>query len=182
MKQELPNPPFVDERGSITNLTTTGTQSVAVITSKAGSVRAKHWHTDEHSAYVVSGRVEYWERLAGVDKAVVFGPGDMFVSRAGIEHAMRFLEDSVIVTLATGIRSHENHEAAVHRVEWELPPLPDARYDVSASPIPYERIKASRSYEMMCEALWKKKHAADCCKLEGLDASEVEMLAEKAVT
>lgn len=120
MKVPLPNTPFLDDRGSIVNLTTTGTQSVAVITSKAGSVRAKHRHPDEHTAYVVSGRVQYHERGRPdcPDGYSEYGPGDFFHTLGGVDHAMKFLEDTVLVTIASGVRDHENHESGLIRTEW----------------------------------------------------------------
>lgn len=119
MKVSLPNPPFVDERGTITNLTTTGCQSVAVITSKAGSIRARHIHPDEHTTYVISGKVHYSERFRGGGTGTwTFGPGDFFHTRGGVDHAMVFEEDSVIVTIATGVRDTDTHEAGLVRTEW----------------------------------------------------------------
>ena len=52
--------PFVDGRGSIKPLVDTIMRSAMVIESKAGSLRANHYHkTDWHYCYVVSGQIEY---------------------------------------------------------------------------------------------------------------------------
>jgi quercetin dioxygenase-like cupin family protein len=112
---------FRDERGVIRNVLLTPLNSVAVIESKRGAVRANHWHrTDWHYALVASGRVLYFERALGeraVPEPIAFGPGEMFFTPPGREHAMLFAEDSVILTFAKNVRSHENHEADLVRVE-----------------------------------------------------------------
>ncbi len=52
--------PFVDERGSIQNLTTSGAQSAAVIHSREGSSRASHIHReDNHLSFVLNDAIEY---------------------------------------------------------------------------------------------------------------------------
>jgi len=117
----LPNEPFVDARGSITNLTTSGCQSVAVIVSEKSSVRARHHHEDEHTLYVVSGAVEYYQRPIGstaLPEPQVFRAGDFFWTPANVDHAMRFLMPTVMVSIASGVRDTEHHEASVTRTRW----------------------------------------------------------------
>lgn len=118
---------FADERGEIRNLLLTPITSVAVITSKRGSVRANHWHrTDWHYAFVVSGLVLYFERAVGateVPEPRTFGPGEMFFTPPGREHTMLFAEDSTIMTFAKNVRSHDNHEADLTRVAVVSPEL-----------------------------------------------------------
>ena len=111
---------FRDDRGEIVNVLLTPITSVARITSKAGSVRANHYHkTDWHYAIVESGQVLYFERHIGatdVPEPSVFNPGQMFFTRPNVEHAMLFSVDSVIYTFAKNVRSHDNHEADLVRV------------------------------------------------------------------
>lgn len=120
-------PAFSDTRGTITNLLLTPLNSVAILTSKRGTVRANHYHrTDWHYAYVISGRVAYFERDVGAQKIptpTVFVPGQMFFTPPMREHAMVFAADTVIMTFARNVRSHDNHEADVVRVEFINPDL-----------------------------------------------------------
>lgn len=117
--------PFVDERGSIQNLVLKPVTSVAVITSRRGTVRANHYHkTDWHYAYVVSGKILYFERDVGSSEMPVprtFGAGKMFFTPPMREHAMVFAEDTTFVTMAKNVRSHESHEADLVRVEFVTP-------------------------------------------------------------
>src|SRR5438128_654865 len=54
---------FEDARGVIQNLLLTSIRNIAVITSKAGSIRSNHYHKEDwHYMYVVSGSMNYWER------------------------------------------------------------------------------------------------------------------------
>lgn len=120
--------PFVDERGAIQNLTTSGAQSVAIISSKAGTSRASHVHkTDDHLAWVVSGAIEYWWQDVVVDegqiaarmgetKHVIVWPGQAFYTPRHVAHTMHFLEDTVFVTLSCKSRKHDDHEADLIRV------------------------------------------------------------------
>lgn len=122
---------FKDDRGEITNLLLTPITSVARITSKAGSVRANHYHkTDWHYAFVESGKILYFERDIGaleVPEPKVFEPGQMFFTRPNVEHAMLFPKDSVFYTFAKNIRSHDNHESDLERVSFVTPEV-IARY------------------------------------------------------
>lgn len=123
---EVPIPaPFADERGTITNLLLTPITSVAEIQSCRGSVRANHWHkTDWHYAYVVFGCVAYFERAVGspeIPEPTFYRSGQMFHTPPSREHAMLFTEDSAIMTFAKNVRSHDNHEADVVRVDFITP-------------------------------------------------------------
>lgn len=121
--------PFVDARGVIQNLTTKGAQSVALITSKAGTERASHIHkTDDHLSVVVSGRIEYWwqdvalavdgngVRFMNKAKHVVVEAGQAFYTPRHVAHTMYFLEDTTFITLACQSREHADHEADLIRV------------------------------------------------------------------
>jgi quercetin dioxygenase-like cupin family protein len=118
---------FENESGKIQNLLLKPVKSVAAIESVKGSVRANHLHkTDWHYAYVVSGKVLYFEREAGnlnIPQPRAFGPGEMFFTPPGVEHAMLFAEESVIFTLAKNVRSHEEHEADLVRVSFITPEI-----------------------------------------------------------
>jgi quercetin dioxygenase-like cupin family protein len=131
---------FQDERGAIDNLLLNGCTSVAAIYSKRGSVRANHWHkTDDHYTYVVKGTMFYFERPVGErgeGLRIAVGPGEMFYTRPGVEHAMLFASDSVILTFAKKKRDHESHEADVVRVEYITP-------EIAEMYVPHAKVEAS---------------------------------------
>ena len=116
---------FRDDRGEILNVLLTPITSVARISSKAGTVRANHYHkTDWHYAFVESGQILYFERDIGavaVPEPRVFNPGQMFFTRPNVEHAMLFSQDSVFYTFAKNVRSHDNHELDLQRVSFVTP-------------------------------------------------------------
>jgi hypothetical protein len=120
----LPSP-FVDARGGIQNVLLRPCRSVAFITSTHGSVRANHYHrTDWHYAFVVRGRVLYFEREIGateIPKPRIFITGECFFTPPMREHAMLFDTDTEIVTMAKNARDHESHESDVVRVEFVTP-------------------------------------------------------------
>lgn len=119
--------PFVDERGSIQNLTTKGCHSAAIITSQSGTSRASHVHrSDDHLAVVMSGCIEYWwqDALIDGDKVTPVGrinrvrvtAGQAFYTPSSVAHTMYFLQDTVFITISCKARDHESHEADLIRV------------------------------------------------------------------
>lgn len=112
--------PFVDKRGEIQNLVEGAFGSALVITSRAGAIRANHYHkTDYHYCWLQSGRVVYYSRPVG-SKAppaeINIGPGEVFYTPPMEEHAMRFLEHSVMLCFARNSRTIANYEADTVRV------------------------------------------------------------------
>ena len=114
--------PFVDSRGSIQPLVDTLMKSAVVIVSKAGSLRANHYHkTDWHYCYVVSGKIEYLHRPAGSTappELVVVNTGEMIFTPPMIEHGMQFPVDTVFLTLGRNPRDQATYEADVVRVDF----------------------------------------------------------------
>jgi len=115
-------PEFVDERGGITRIldTETSIKSVLLITSKAGTVRSNHYHKkDAHYCYLLSGRAEWGEKPAegGETESAVLEAGDMVYTPPMTIHAVKFLEDSVLLALATENRDQEDYEADTVRIK-----------------------------------------------------------------
>lgn len=113
--------PYSDERGVIQNLVDVSTGSTVVITSKANSVRANHYHkTDWHYCYLLSGSMEYFHRDVESDEPperLVVHQGEMVFTPPLVEHAMRFLEDTVFITMSRNARDHQSYEDDLVRVD-----------------------------------------------------------------
>jgi quercetin dioxygenase-like cupin family protein len=113
--------PFVDERGVIQSVIEATTRSVALITSEPGAVRANHWHQqDWHYCYVISGSLDYFERPVGSTEKpskTFIGPGELFFTPSGVEHAMVFREKTVFICLSRNPRDHATYEDDVKRVK-----------------------------------------------------------------
>lgn len=114
--------PFVNDAGIIQNLMLHPITSVAIIISNSDTIRANHYHmSDWHYSYIVSGRIVYFEREVGnqiIPKPLTYTSGQMFFTPPMMEHAMYFPCQTTFVTLAKNVRSHENHEADLVRVEF----------------------------------------------------------------
>ena len=112
---------FADPRGSILPLADEDMKSAVLITSKAGTIRANHYHkTDWHYCYVVSGSIDYYFRPVGnkqPPKHAKVKKGQIFFTPPLIEHAMCFPEDTVFVCLGRNSRAQEVYEADVVRVD-----------------------------------------------------------------
>jgi len=112
--------PYVDDRGMIQNLIEAGMQMAVMIDSKKGSVRANHYHkTDWHYCYVISGSIEYFHRPVGSDgppERILIRKGQLFFTPPMVEHAMRFPEDTLFLTLSRNPRDHASYEADLVRV------------------------------------------------------------------
>lgn len=113
--------PFVDARGSIQPLVDRVMKSAVMIESKAGTLRANHYHkTDWHYCYVVSGRIEYHHRPTGSEakpEVLVVEEGEMVFTPPMIDHGMVFPVDTTFLTLSRNPRTQEAYEEDVVRIE-----------------------------------------------------------------
>lgn len=117
--------PFVDERGGIYPLVDAVMESAVLITSKKGTVRANHYHkTDWHYCYVMEGEIEYYHRPCnetGEPECVTVKKGELFYTPPMVEHAMKFTEDTVFLTLGGNPRDQDSYESDLVRVELVKP-------------------------------------------------------------
>ena len=117
-------PEFVDQRGEIFKLLDDGEtiiKSVLLITCNKGAIRANHYHRkDTHWVYMLSGSMEYTEAAVdgkGYKETVLVKKGDLVYTPSTVAHAMRFLEDSVFLTLSTESRHQDAYEDDTVRVK-----------------------------------------------------------------
>ena len=112
--------PFVDVRGSIQPLVDLMMRSAVMIESKAGSLRANHYHkTDWHYCYVLYGEIIYYHRPHGSKekpKKVIVKEGELFFTPPMIEHAMVFEKKTKFITWGRNSRVQEVYESDVYRV------------------------------------------------------------------
>ena len=116
-------PAFEDERGIIANILEEPISHVAIITSKKGSVRANHYHPKQTQyEYLVSGRYESiskdLNKKDAKEEKQIIEPGSLVITPPMIAHAMRFLEDSVMLNLTTGKR--DSHNFSDHTKKYKL--------------------------------------------------------------
>ena len=106
---------FIDDRGSIKNIADGELGDVAVITSKANSIRANHIHDqDWHLCYLVSGSMKYYWSINlenSESESIVVNAGEMVYTPSKTPHKMLFLEDSVFVAISNLSRVQESYEA-----------------------------------------------------------------------
>jgi quercetin dioxygenase-like cupin family protein len=117
------DPPFEDVRGKIQNLVLSPITSIAIITSKAGTVRSNHYHNENwHYLYIVSGSMEYYERDVGASGGnippVVVRAGEMVFTGPMKVHKTIFLEDTIMMSFGAGTKDHKHHEEDLVRVEF----------------------------------------------------------------
>jgi dTDP-4-dehydrorhamnose 3,5-epimerase-like enzyme len=118
-------PEFADERGTITRVLNNASipiKSILLITSVKGTIRSNHYHKkDSHYCYLISGKIEYTEQPVGKEserKTVILEPGDMVYTPPMAIHAMRFLEQSVLLAFATESREQTDYESDTVRVSF----------------------------------------------------------------
>jgi len=125
--------PFVDVRGSIQPLVDSLMKSAVMIESKAGSLRANHYHkTDWHYCYVIKGKIEYYyKKLNSNEKPqlIVVEKAQMIFTPPLVEHCMKFPVDTLFLTLSRNPRDQETYESDVVRVN-----LIDASDSISWKP------------------------------------------------
>ena len=105
---------FEDARGEIYNIFEGRIEHIALITSKAGTVRANHYHKEDHQyIYLVSGAYEAHSvdtRDTSKRQVLEVKPGDIVETPALIAHAQKFTEDSVFLSLTTRQREDGKYE------------------------------------------------------------------------
>lgn len=108
------DPAVVDERGAITNLFEGRIEHVALITSKKGSIRANHYHKEDHQyMYLVSGAYESHScdvRNPEKKQVLQVRPGDIVDTPPLTAHAQKFTEDSVFLAFSTRQREQGKYE------------------------------------------------------------------------
>ena len=113
--------PFIDDRGRIQPLVDLVMQSAVLIESKAGSLRANHYHkTDWHYSYVLSGVIEYYFRPANdlrKPEKLIVNTGEMVFTPPMVEHGMVFPVDTVFLALSRNPRDQGSYEADLVRVD-----------------------------------------------------------------
>ena len=109
------DPAAVDGRGAITNVFEGHIEHVALITSKKGSVRANHYHKEDHQyIYLVSGAYESHSvdtRNPAKRQVLKVRPGDIVYTPPLIAHAQKFTEDSVFLALSSRQREEGKYES-----------------------------------------------------------------------
>lgn len=116
-------PEFEDERGFIANILEEHINHVALITSKKGSIRGNHYHPDQvQYVYLVSGKYESMsknlkDKNAKVETKIIES-GSLVITPPMTAHAMRFLEDSILLNLTTGHR--DSNKFSEHTKKYKL--------------------------------------------------------------
>jgi quercetin dioxygenase-like cupin family protein len=111
---------FTDERGEIRDLLRdVDLDSVTLISSNRGAVRGNHYHNEtEQYTYVISGTLQWITRVAGKDaEEHEARAGDLILSPAGEQHAMKAQEDAVMLVFTRGPRSGLDYESDTFRLE-----------------------------------------------------------------
>ena len=108
------DPAVVDARGAISNIFEGRIEHIALITSKKGSVRANHYHKEDHQyIFLVSGAYEsHCCDVRNPEKKQVLKvrPGDIVYTPPLIAHAQKFTEDSVFLALSSRQREQGKYE------------------------------------------------------------------------
>jgi quercetin dioxygenase-like cupin family protein len=115
-------PAFEDDRGAITDiLEHIPVDSVTLITSNKGAIRANHYHKESvQYSYILSGKVAaYTQKPDEKVEMAVMESGDLLFDPTYERHELIALEDSVILIVTQGPRGGQNYEDDTFRV----PPL-----------------------------------------------------------
>lgn len=106
---------FIDNRGKISNYELTEPINlIGYIESKAGSVRANHYHPiQEQKCLLIKGKYisvtkDLLDESSTIETRVIL-EGDMAIIKPNVAHTMVFLEDSIFLNLVRGDRDHDNY-------------------------------------------------------------------------
>lgn len=107
---------FEDSRGSIQDLLG-HVDAVTEICTRKDSVRGNHVHEQTTQwTYVVSGRMLVASKPDGVLQTYECGTGALVCEPAGIPHAWKALEDTVVLVFTQGPRSGADYESDTLRL------------------------------------------------------------------
>lgn len=116
-----PAAPFSDDRGEIQPLVDLPMKSGLLIRTRAGGIRANHYHkTDWHFIYVLKGQFEYHYRDVGSNAKptmIIVTQGQLLWTPPMLEHAMLYTEETDIMVFSRNGRSQAEYEADVVRVK-----------------------------------------------------------------
>jgi len=110
-------PGFTDDRGTILPIIH-DIANVQMITSKAGALRANHYHkTDSHTCYLATGSIDFYWRNHGetVIHKEHLPQGTLFKTGPLIDHEMVFLEDSIMVCVSEHKRDPATYDDDIVR-------------------------------------------------------------------
>ena len=101
-----------------------------IIVSKAGSIRANHFHPEQlQQVLLVSGKyISVFKDLLMPNSKThsqIINAGDLAVMPPMVAHTMIFLEDSTFINLVGGNRDHDKF--GQHTVSYELVPSAEAQ-------------------------------------------------------
>jgi len=119
---EYPLEKHIDDRGEITDIFyNVNIEHVAIIKTKAGSIRGNHYHkkTVQH-VLILEGQMEYWTQPYDKSKEVemkLLNPGDMVTSPEMEIHAMTFPTDNKFIVFTVGKRGGKDYEDDTYRVD-----------------------------------------------------------------
>jgi nucleoside-diphosphate-sugar epimerase/SAM-dependent methyltransferase/quercetin dioxygenase-like cupin family protein len=106
---------YIDSRGKISNYELTEPINlIGYIESKAGTVRANHYHPiQEQKCLLIKGKYISVVKDLVDPKAQIhtqlIQEGDVAIIKPNVAHTMVFLEDSIFLNLVRGEREHENY-------------------------------------------------------------------------
>jgi len=108
------DPAVKDIRGEIHNLFEGPIEHVALITSKAETVRGNHYHQEDHEyMYLISGGYESHSvdvKNPEKNQVLQVEPGDLIERPPYIAHAQKFTKNSVLIEFSTRRRDQGNYE------------------------------------------------------------------------
>lgn len=127
---------FADNRGKIVNYELTEPINlIGYIESKAGTVRANHYHPiQEQKCLLIKGQyISVIKDLSIPDAPIetrVINEGDIAIIKPNVAHTMVFTQDSIFLNLVRGEREHENY-GITHTIPYKL--VDDAMRDMLLS-------------------------------------------------
>lgn len=107
-----------DSRGYIIDILAEGFDSTTLLTMNSGAVRGNHFHKEtDQWLYVLSGSViAAGQMLGGEVVKELVTEGHLIQNLAGERHAIKAMQDSVLIAFTRGPRSAGKYEEDTHRL------------------------------------------------------------------
>lgn len=113
-----------DDRGTIVDIFyKSHIEHVAIIRSKAGSIRGNHYHEESTQHMLITkGSLEYWYKKIDSDEiqCVIMQEGDIVSTPPYEVHALRIIDENEFIVFSEGLRGGRDYESDTIRIDGNI--------------------------------------------------------------
>jgi dTDP-4-dehydrorhamnose 3,5-epimerase-like enzyme len=91
---------FIDERGTLNQLVSSGWKQINIVTSSKGVIRGNHYHKNNNEAfYIIKGVFKLILEQDNKKEVYNIKEGDFFIIKPYVCHTFEYIEDTILIAL-----------------------------------------------------------------------------------